>query len=153
MPVDMNTEFLYKMVVSLGAPYDVGDTPLGRRRVIFATEGTFCGPRLRGVVLPGSGDWLMRRADGAWEVDVRATLRTEDESLIYVHYPGILYYPPQVKRRRDVGGDVDPSDYYFRVTPRYETSAPAYEWLNRIVAVGIGERTATGVVYTVYALL
>ena len=153
MPAGPKTEFLYEMVVDLEAPYEVGDTPRGRRRVVLAAGGTFSGPRLRGVVLPGSADWLIRRADGAWEVDVRATLRTDDGSLIYVHYPGLLYYPPDVKARRDRGEPVDPGEYYFRVTPRYETAAPAYEWLNQTVAVGVGERTATGVAYAVYALV
>lgn len=153
MPAGPETEFLYEMVVDLAAPYDVGDTPRGRRRVVLATGGTFSGPRLRGVVLEGSGDWLVRRADGAWDVDVRAMLRTDDDSLIYVHYLGLLHYPPDVKERRDRGEPVEPEEYYFRVTPRYETAAPAYEWLNRTVAIGVGERTPTGVAYTVYALV
>jgi hypothetical protein len=31
------------------------------------------------------------------------------------------------------------TSYYFRTLPRFETSAERYAFLNRIVAVGVGE--------------
>jgi len=33
---------------------------------------------------------------------------------------------------------------YFRIAPRFETAAPGYLWLNRLLAVGIGERLPQG---------
>ena len=48
---------------------------------------------------------------------------------------------------------MDPGEYYFRTVPFFETAAANYAWLNRVVAVGIGRRTPTGVSYTVYGLL
>jgi len=43
---------------------------------------SFEGPRLRGTVLPGgSADWLLLRVDGVHELDLRATLRTDDGAL------------------------------------------------------------------------
>jgi len=51
------------------------------------------------------------------------------------------------------GEAVDPSEYYFRTTPVFETASEKYGWLNRIVAVGIGRMTPTGVGYKVYAIL
>jgi len=47
-----------------------------------ATGGNFDGPKLRGVVLPGGGDWLRIRGDGAAELDVRATRTDQAEFLI-----------------------------------------------------------------------
>jgi len=47
---------------------------------------------------------------------------------------------------------VNPSEYYFRTTPVFETAAEKYAWLNRLVAVGVGRRTRTGVEYSVYAI-
>jgi Protein of unknown function (DUF3237) len=35
----------------------------------------------------------------------------------------------------------------------FETAAPAYAWLNDIVAVGTGHREASGPVYSVFELL
>jgi hypothetical protein len=51
------------------------------------------------------------------------------------------------------GEPVDPDEYYFRVTPFFETSAPKYAWLNKIVSVGVGRRGAAEVGCTVYELL
>jgi hypothetical protein len=34
-----------------------------------------------------------------------------------------------------------------------ESAAPKYDWLNRIVAVGIGQRRADGPVYSVFEVL
>ena len=48
------------------------------------------------------------------------------------------------------GDEVDPSEYYFRTTPIFETGAPGYEWLNGIVAIAAGERSADQVIITVY---
>jgi hypothetical protein len=48
------------------------------------------------------------------------------------------------------GNQVDASEYYFRTTPIFETGAPAYEWLNGIVAIASGERRADEVIITVY---
>jgi hypothetical protein len=44
-------------------------------------------------------------------------------------------------------------EYYFRVAPFFETASPKYDWLNRIVPVGVGQRGPTDVSYTVHELL
>jgi len=62
-------------------------------------------------------------------------------------YDGIV---PKVRQR---GEAVDPTSYYFRINPMFETAAQAYDWLNRIVAVGIGHRQADGPVYSVFEVL
>ena len=55
--------------------------------------------------------------------------------------------------RLNKGEAVDPSQYYFRVAPFFETGAEKYDWLNRIIAVGSGQRLATGPVYEIYQIL
>ncbi len=69
---------------------DLGVTPAGRRRIVTVKGGRFEGPRLRGTVLPGGGDWLVERSDSVRALDVRITLRTGDGHLIYSHLPGDL---------------------------------------------------------------
>ncbi|MBI4590836.1 MAG: DUF3237 family protein [Candidatus Rokubacteria bacterium] len=145
-------EFLYEIVMDAEV-HDLGQTPGGPRRVVHVTGGTFEGPRLRGTVLPGGGDWLVGRADGSRRLDVRITLRTDDGALIYAHYPGVFHAPPDVLERIQSGANVDVTEYYFRVAPMFETGSPKYDWLNRIVATGIGRRTRTQVGYSVYAIL
>jgi hypothetical protein len=92
------------------------------------------------------------RKDAVSQLDVRITLRTEDDALIFVTYRGISSMAPEVRKRILSGDHVDPSEYYFRTTPSFETAAEKYAWLNKLVAVGVGRRTLTGVVYSVYAI-
>lgn len=149
----LKAEFLLDLNADLEVPQDIGPTPHGNRRIVYVKGGTFAGPRLKGEVLPGGGDWLLVRPDGAYELDVRGTLRTDDGHLIYVHYPGIIHASPAIMQRLRRGErDLDPSEYYFRTTPAFETGSEKYAWLNVIVAVGIGRRTPTGVGYMVYAM-
>ena len=103
--------------------------------------------------MPGGGDWLSIRADGVGELDVRVVLQTDDDALIYMHYPGVLYFPPQTKARIKAGEAVEDSAYYMRSTPRFETGDDRYDWLNRILSVGVGRRTESGVAYEVYEVL
>ena len=146
------TELLYEIVMDADVD-DLGLTPLGRRRIVRVTGGTFEGPRLRGTVLPGGGDWLVERADGVRQLDVRITLRTDDDALIYAHYPGLFHAPREVMDRLARGEPVEPSAYYFRTAPLFETAAEKYAWLNRVLAIGVGRRTTRQVSYTVYAVL
>ena len=75
----MNTRLLMILRVTVATPQSIGAVPHGTRRTVPITGGDFEGPRLRGSVLPGgSADWLLLRADGVLELDLRATLRTDD---------------------------------------------------------------------------
>jgi hypothetical protein len=130
----------------------VGATPAGFRRVGVVTGGSFEGERLSGVVLEGGSDWQFVRSD-AVTLDVRLVLKTQDGSLITMTYQGFRHGPPSVLARIDKGEPVDPSEYYFRSNPAFDTAAPAFDWLNRIIAVGIGHRLASGPVYSIFEVL
>ena len=132
----------------------LGATPYGQRRIAPVSGGSFTGDRLRGSVLPHAGsDWLLERADGSSQLDVRLTLATDDGALIGMTYRGVRHSAPEVAARIARGESVEPSEYYLRTTPFYETGAPAYAWLNAIVSIGMGRRTANGVIYEVYEVL
>ena len=150
---ELRTELLYEVSVDLETPQNVGATPHGNRQIFYVKGGTFEGPKLKGEVLPGGGDWFMFRPDGAGELDVRATVRTDDGHLIYTYYHGILEAAPEVLQRVAAGETVDPAEYYFRTAPCFETASEKYGWLNRIVAVGVGRVAPNWVGYTVYAVL
>lgn len=153
------TEFLCEVSITLAAeaPLAIGQSPWRNRRVSDIAGGRFEGPRLSGAVRPSGADWSEggRAADGgiATAVDVRSLWQADDGALIYVTYAGRLVVPaPSVAAFRDPGAlsALDASAYYFRIAPVFETSAEAYTWLNEIVAVGVGRRTADGVVYRVF---
>src|SRR6266478_1082078 len=82
-------------------------------------------------------DWQTVRTDGATTLDVRLVLKTKDEALIGMTYRAIRYGPPDVVARIEKGEVVDPTSYYFRINPLFETANANYDWLNRVVAVGI----------------
>jgi hypothetical protein len=149
---EVETEFLFETDIELEPPQMVGQTPHGNRMIFYVKGGTFQGPKLKGEVLPGGGDWFIMRPDGVGELDVRGTFRTDDGALVYVTYRGILHAPPQVMARAQAGEKVDPSEYYFRTAPLFQTASEKYAWLNRIQAIGIGRFGPNRVGYRVYAL-
>ena len=150
---EIKTELLFKIVLEVPSILDLGETPYGRRRIARVGGGTFEGPKMKGRVLDGGGDWLLLRRDGVLQLDVRITLETDDKQLIYMTYRGYRHGPKDVIDRINRGEAVDPSLYEFRVTPYFETGSEKYAWMNGICAVGTGERTATGPVYTVFQVL
>ncbi len=150
---ELKTEFLCEISVDLEEAQPIGLTPHGNRQIVYVKGGTVKGPKIKGEVLPGGGDWFLIRPDGVGELDVRATLRTDDGHLIYSHYRGIIHASPDVFQRVLAGEAVDPSEYYFRIAPFYETASEKYAWLNRVVAVGVGRMAPHWVGYSVYAIL
>ena len=151
-PLDFELLFEFSVNVAF-EPQRVGDGPAGKRQIFPIADGTFDGPTMRGRILPGGGDWLAIRPDGVGELDVRITLETDDGAVIYMRYPGILHFPEEARAKMRAGEAVSAAEYYMRSTPRFETGDERYGWLNRTVAVGVGERTDTGVAYSVYAIL
>jgi Protein of unknown function (DUF3237) len=150
----MNTRPLMLMSVKVGTTLSVGAGPHGTRRTVPLAGGTFEGPRLRGTILPGgSADWLLLREDGVLELDLRATLQTDDGALISMKSFGLRHGPPDVIAALGRGETVDPGSYYFRTTPRFETAHPTYAFLNRLVAVASGDRRADGPIYSIHEVL
>ena len=149
----MNLRPLFRAEITLAAPQELGATPLGRRRVIPITGGSFSGERLSGRVLPGGADWQVIRADGVADLDARYTLQTGDGALIYVRNKGYRHGPDEVMKRLAAGEAVDPTLYYMRTTPWFETGDARYAWLNRIVCLGTGARRAAAVELEVLEVL
>ena len=144
---------LFDLHADLADILDLGQTPVGHRRVINILGGHFTGERLRGQVLCGGADWQIIRSDGVAELDARYTLQTEDGALIQVVSQGVRHGPPETMARLARGEDVDPREYYFRTVMRFETSAPAVLFLNRILAIAFGKRSANAVDLRVEELL
>lgn len=99
--------------------------------------------------LDGESDWQTVRSDGSTTPDVRLVLKTRDDALIGVTYRGLRHGPSDLIAHLENGESVDPTDYYFRIAPLFETAATQYEWINNVVAIGIGRRQAEGPVYSV----
>jgi hypothetical protein len=153
------TQFLCEasIVLDAEAPIALGASPWRNRRVSDIAGGRFAGPQLAGVVRRSGADWSEggQAADGgiATAIDVRSLWQTDDGALIYVTYQGRLVVSAAVAPAfRDPAAlaSLQASDYYFRILPVFETAAQRYAWLNEVVAVGVGRRTADGVVYRIF---
>jgi hypothetical protein len=149
---NVRTRPLFVMHLEVRPLVVVGATPGAERRIGLVSGGSFEGNRVSGQVMDGGSDWQAVRADGSTTLDVRLVLKTKDDALIAMTYRGMRYGPPHVITQMEKGETVYPSSYYFRINPMFETAAPTYEWLNRILAVGIGHRLPDGPIYSVFEL-
>jgi hypothetical protein len=68
-------------------------------------------------------------------------------------FEGLRHAPPEVAAALGRGEIVDPATYYFRTLPRFETAAPQYACLNKLLAVGTGEIRAGGPVHLIEEIL
>jgi hypothetical protein len=150
---NVRTKPMFAMRLDVRPLLIVGATPGAYRRVGVVTGGSFEGERLSGAVLDGSSDWQTVRNDGSTTLNVRLVLRTEDGALIGMTYQGLRHGPADIIARIEKGEVVDPASYYFRINPLFETEAAKYDWINRVIAVGIGHRFADGPVYNVFEVL
>ena len=151
-PTAPTLELLARVRADVESPQLLGQTLLGERRIVRILGGEVEGPRLRGKVLPGGADWQLVAGDGTASLEARYTIETHDGALVYVRNLALRHGPPDVLERIQRGEPVDPAEYYFRSTPRFECGDPRYAWLNRIVAVASGARLADEVLLDVYAV-
>lgn len=150
---ELKAEFLATLRIEVTETHFLGDTPAGWRRIDCFRGGTLIGPRINGRILSGGSDSLLRRRDGAMQPDVRLTVQTDDDAIIHISYRGIRHGPAEVMERIARGEQVPPDQYYLRNAPFFETGAPRYDWLNRIVAVGTGRRSTEGPIYEMFEVL
>ncbi len=149
---EIQTEFLFR--IELDFEFSVlGDTPYGLRRIASLKSGNFVGPNLRGTVLPGGGAWTLVRRDEVLDIEVRLLLETNDKQLIYMHWRALRDVPEDVADRLRRGEPVDPSAYYFRAAPYFETSSEKYSWMNRICAVASGSIATSARTLDVFRVL
>jgi hypothetical protein len=149
----LHTRPLAILTATLGPAQTLGATPVGNRKIVYVEDGRFVGPRIKGRILPGGGDWALTRSDGVLLLDVRLTIETDDGALIHCTYTGHRHGPAEALARLARGEAVDPSEIYFRIAPRFETADPRYQWLNRLLAIGIGERLPQGPRYHIHEVL
>jgi hypothetical protein len=143
---------LFVMRLEVKPMVSSGAGSLMERRIGVVTGGTFRGERLAGVVMDGGSDWQTIRPD-AIVLDVRLVLKTQDDALILMTYRGLRHGSKDVMARLGRAEPVSASEYYFRTQAQFETAAPQYEWLNRVLAIGIGDRRPDGPVYSVFEIL
>jgi hypothetical protein len=137
MSLPINSRPLMVLRLATAATIDIGAARQGTLTIFPVTGGSFEGERLRGTVLAGGGDWVAADSTGTFTLDLRVTLETDDGGLIHMTFTGVR----------------DDANHYFRTVPRFETAAPKYAFLNRLLAVGIGEIRPDGPVHVIEEIL
>lgn len=145
-------EWLFDVSVELEPSLVIGPTGAGQREIFPIRGGSIKGPHLQAEILPGGGDWALRREDGSLLLDIRSTARTGDGNLITVAGRGYFSMTPQGMQEMQEGKPVAASEQYFRVAYTFEAGAEPYAWLNRTLAVGVGEFRPGWVKLSVYAI-
>jgi hypothetical protein len=145
-------EFCFEARVEVADPVVIGPTPRGERRTIPILGGEVEGPALRGRILAGGADWQVLRPDGVTELHALYVLETESGARVQVVNRGLRHGPAEVMERIRSGEEVDPSQYYFRAAPEFETAAPELDWMNRALFVATGERHPKRVVVRFWKL-
>lgn len=125
-------EFAFEETVTLGDAFLPGETAQGGRIVIPITGGTFEGPGIRGIVMPGGWDYQLRRPDGCNEVKADYFLKTDDGAIINVVNTGVICTGED--------GTMRP----VRTHPVFEAPRGKYEWLSRQAFIGTLEMAQGG---------
>jgi len=136
-PLEVHTRPLMLLRLDTAPTENIGRTPHGTLVIFPIIGGSFEGDRLRGRVLAGGADWVSTDAEGVFELDARITLETDDGALVHLTFTGVR----------------DDANRYFRTLPRFETASSKYAFLNRLLAVGVGEFRPEGPVHVIEELL
>lgn len=129
----VETEYLMTLYLLLDPPI-----PVDNSLVIFHVKpgGWFKGPKISGKCIPPSGDWIRVMPSGAWRLDVRVSLLTDDGALIYMAYNGVIQQSKESAERLNKGEVLRTKDVpYFVTAPTFETAAEKYAWLNGVQAI------------------
>ncbi|QOZ26805.1 DUF3237 domain-containing protein [Bradyrhizobium sp. CCBAU 51753] len=116
-----------EVLAGMGERFALSGTPLGERAVSEVNTLRISGRRLNASLAgKAAADWLIVAPDRSFAMlDVRFTVRTDDDALIFVQYNGRLRFSATGPHRAVVA-------------PRFETGDPRYGWLNSLQAIGTG---------------
>jgi hypothetical protein len=121
LPIDpLRTELVMNLLVTCGKPQRMGPSvsgPDGMRDDVWPIiGGRFEGPRLRGIVIPGGGDFPVERPDGVGIIDALYRLRTDDGTTIIIHNRGLDY-----------------GNEKYRLAPEFIVTKGPHDWLNKSI--------------------
>jgi hypothetical protein len=124
----IRTELVMNLVVTCSSPEPVapngaskGSKDGVRGEIWPIIGGKFEGPSIRGIVVPGGGDFPVTRPDGVEVIDALYRLRTDDGVTILIHNKGLMY--------REMVGKWPK----FRLVPEFTAPVGKYDWLNRSI--------------------
>jgi hypothetical protein len=93
-------------------------------------------------------------SDGTSRLDVRLTIKIDDEELIFMEYGGIVALPKEAADRLSQGELLTHEDGYLLTAPRLTTASTKYAWLNHVQAVGkmVSVQRGRSIEYDIFAM-
>jgi hypothetical protein len=145
---EIKVEYLMTLEAPLSPPQVIGT----RRVVNVPAGGSVRGPRIKGEIIAPAGDWLTVMPDGSARLDVRLTIKTDDNDLIFVEYGGVMVVPKEAAEKIGKGEMITHADAYVITAPRFTTASTKYAWLNHVQAVGkmVSLQRGRGVKYDIF---
>ncbi|MBC2670309.1 DUF3237 family protein [Novosphingobium piscinae] len=144
-PAAPRLDYAFTISVTLTRATYLTPSFTGQDRVaVYAASGVVQG-LINGKVVPMSGgDWALKRADGVIDFDARYLLELDDGTPVYLQNRGYRWGSAEAMERMKRQEAVADTEYYMRVTPKFEVPAGRHEWLARHVFVGVAEKTPGG---------
>ena len=151
---EVGCEEIFNILIVVDNPILVGqDDIVGRRQLIPILSGEVTGPGFKGKVLPGGIDSQVIRPDGKCELSARYAIELDDGATIYIENNGIRTVPLKYIEDVKKGKFVDPSVYYFRTIPTFETYNEKYKWMMNTIFICYATRLPSNVLLTFYKVL
>jgi hypothetical protein len=150
---ELRSSYIGELKIGVSGSYPLGKTPLGWRRLDRLDFGHFKGPRINGEIATGGLDLLLGGGDDALRPDVRLIVKLDDGEPLLIQYLGVRHASQDVMDKIARNEPVAPDSHYLRTSMVFETGSTRYDWLNRIVGVGIGRREPGFAIYDVYEIL
>lgn len=132
-------------LATLHAPLHAPLSPSANLLVFHPRPGGTLRGRINAQVIDPTGDWVRVMPNGSMRIDVRLTARLDDGELLYVSYGGVLKKPDAASWSRFLAGErISAPQWYYVITPQFETASRKYAWLNDVQAVGRFTSIQTG---------
>jgi hypothetical protein len=127
-------EYLMTVHADLGPPQSI-DTG---SRIVNVNGGWADGPKIKAKAIAPGADWLQPLPSGVTRIDVRLTMVTDDEQVVFVSYNGVIAHSEQSAAKMASSTPIisHADGAYFMIAPTFRTGSEKYAWLNRIQAVG-----------------
>lgn len=127
----LKTEYLMTLQANLKPPSVVS----ANFRVFDVPSGWVEGPRIKGKIVPPTGDWSRTIAPGVNRLDVKLVIQTDDDQFVHVSYNGVVQCPKEATDKLANGEVAKADDCYFIGAPTFETNSERYGWLSSVQAV------------------
>jgi len=129
-------EKVFRIEAQLASGYAVGTAS----QVVDVTGGYVLGcGRFQGVkgdIIAPSGDWLSVSETGTSQLDVRASVRINDDVILMTYF-GRATPSPEVAERMQAGETITRDDISFITNPLMKTASTEYAWVNNHVFIGV----------------